>query len=390
MRNMMSLTNNRGSALIITLAVMAMLTVVAIMALNRSTTDVELSYNQLHDEKAFYTAEAGIERARAILENDRAWDSGFVNAALGSGSYTVTVINSTTMPALDDTILVRATGTYDGAEASVEAWLAPEMYHPFEFALFADAHFIMENSACTDSYNSDSGSYGATLDHTGAAVGSNGTLFLDNIASIGGDALSAVEDGITIDNMATVRGDTITGVDPQDIDIIPDEEYVWAEANSIASTGLSGTYTYDPTDYSLDIGAQEDAILASGVYYFSDITLGQNGTIALEPGAEVIIFMTGDLDLGNSSTFNEDGTPAQLIIYSSGDLLTLGQNTSLTAAFYGPDAAFTLENYCDFFGAVVSNTIEFKNNVCFHYDRYLSQIEKGETGSLLVVAWREI
>ncbi len=387
---MMSLMNNRGGALIITLALMAMLTVVAIMALNRSTTDVELSYNQLHDEKAFYTAEAGIERARAILEDDRAWDSGFANEILGSGSYTVTVINSITVPALDDTILVRATGTYDGAETSVEAWLAPEMKHPFEFALFGDDHIAMANSACTDSYNSDSGSYGATLAHDGASVGSNGTLTLENIASIGGDAISAIADGITIDNMANVRGDTITGVDPQEIDIIPDEEYVWAEANSIASTGISGTYTYDPTDYSLDIGANDDVVLASGVYYFSDIILAQNGTISLEPGAEVIIYMTGDLVLENSSSVNLDGTPAQLIIYSSGDLLSLGQSTDLTAAFYGPDAAFTLENYTDFFGAVVANTIDFKNNVCFHYDRYLSELEKGETGSLLVVAWREI
>ncbi len=40
-------------------------------------------------------------------------------------------------------------------------------------------------------------------------------------------------------------------------------------------------------------------VLSTGVYYFSDITLGQNAVVALEPGAEVTIYMTGDLVLGN-------------------------------------------------------------------------------------------
>ena len=115
----------------------------------------------------------------------------------------------------------------------------------------------------------------------------------------------------------------------------------------------------------------------------------QNGEIVLEEGAEVLIYMTGDLTLRNSSSVNTDGTPSQLIIYSSGSLLSLGQSTDLTAAFYGPNATFTLENYTDFFGAVVADQIDFKNNVCFHYDRMLGEIEKGETGRMIVVAWRE-
>jgi len=390
MVNMRMITDDKGGALMITLALMAMLSVIAIVALNRSTTDVDMSYNQLHGDQAFYTAEAGIERAHLKLNDNRSWDSGFVNEPLGSGFYTVTVTDSNTVPALFDTIVLHATGNVDGSEAQIEAWLVPERYHPFDFALFGDTTVLMTNSACTDSYNSDSGSYGATLDHTDATVGSNGELYLDNIASVGGDVISAVEGGITIDNEAVVRGDTVTGVDPRTIDIIDSSEYDWALDNSIASTGISGTYTYDPTTYELHVGARETAVLSTGVYYFSDIVLEQNAIIELEPGAEVIIYMTGDLTLRNSSSVNETGDPDQLIIYSSGDLLTLDNNTALTCAFYGPDADFILKNYTDFFGSVVSNLIEFSNNVCFHYDRSLAQIEKGETGDMIVVAWREL
>lgn len=375
----------------ITLALMAMLSVIAIVALNRSTTDVDMSYNQLHGDQAFYTAEAGIERAHLKLNEDRTWDSGFVDEPLGNGFYTVTVTDESTIPTLVDTIILHATGSVDGSEAQIEAWLVPEKYHPFEFALFGDTTVTMTNSACTDSYNSDSGSYGATLDHQDATVGSNGELFLDNIASVGGDVISAIEGGITIDNEAVVRGDTVTGVDPQPIDgMVDSSEYDWALDNSIAETGISGGYTYDPVTYELRVGARETAVLSTGVYYFSDITLEQNAILELEPGAEVIIYMTGDLLLRNTSSMNADGDPDQLIIYSSGDLLELGNNTALTAAFFGPETDFILSNYTDFFGSVVADLIEFTNNVCFHYDRSLAQIEKGETGKMVVVAWREL
>lgn len=387
---MNSITNNRGGALMITLAIMAMLSVVAIMALDRSTTDVDLSYNQLHGDQAFYTAEAGIERALAVLENDRTWDSGFSNEPLGRGFYSVRVIDSSDIPALFDTVILRAHGVVDDGEANVEAWLVPEVYHPFEYALFGDTIVTMSNSSCTDSYNSDSGSYGSTLDHELATVGSNDSLILDNIASVGGDALSAIEGGLVIDNKALVRGDTATGVDPREVEIIDESEYDWARDNSVATTNITGDYFYDPDTYEFSVGVNGNVVLGGGVYYFSDFTVEQNGIVQVEPGADVIIYMTGDFVLRNSSSVNSDGVPSQLIIYSSGDNLTIGQSTDLTAAFYGPDATFTLDNYTDFFGSVVAETIDFRNNVCFHYDRSLSQIEKGETGKLIVVAWREL
>jgi len=247
----------------------------------------------------------------------------------------------------------------------------------------------MINSSCTDSYNSDSGSYGATLDYTLATVGSNGTLYLDNIAVVGGDAISAIEGGVIIDNKALVRGDTISGVDPFPIDDVPAAEFAEAELINSALDGMSGGYDYDTLTHELNVGALQTLVLESGTYYFSDINTEQNAVIELAPGAEVVIYMTGDLTIGNSSEVNPGGIPANLQIYSSGSLLSLGQNTELTAAFYGPDATFLLENYTDFYGSVIAEYILFRNNVCFHYDRKLAEIEKGETGDYVVVAWRE-
>ncbi|MGH8014853.1 MAG: hypothetical protein ACREBV_01530, partial [Candidatus Zixiibacteriota bacterium] len=52
--------NTKGSAILIVMALIAMLTAIAIMSIDRSNTDMEVSFNQLHEEQAFYNAEAGL------------------------------------------------------------------------------------------------------------------------------------------------------------------------------------------------------------------------------------------------------------------------------------------------------------------------------------------
>ncbi|MCH9025132.1 MAG: hypothetical protein IH931_07340, partial [candidate division Zixibacteria bacterium] len=46
--------NQKGSAILIVLALIAMLTGVGIMSVDRATTDIDLAYNQLQEDRAFY------------------------------------------------------------------------------------------------------------------------------------------------------------------------------------------------------------------------------------------------------------------------------------------------------------------------------------------------
>src|SRR3990172_427715 len=94
--------SEKGSAILIVLALLAMLTSVAIMSVDRSNTDLELSYNQLHEEMAFYLAEAGVERATYEINENNAWRTGYDKLALQGGYYTIKVIDSTTDSSLVD------------------------------------------------------------------------------------------------------------------------------------------------------------------------------------------------------------------------------------------------------------------------------------------------
>jgi type IV pilus assembly protein PilX len=58
----------QGSALIITIMVLALLSIVAFSSVRSSTTEVQIAGNELQHQKYFFTAEAGIDHAVKLLE----------------------------------------------------------------------------------------------------------------------------------------------------------------------------------------------------------------------------------------------------------------------------------------------------------------------------------
>ena len=61
------LNNDRGSVIVAALMMLALLTIIGFAATNMSSTELNISTNSLLYERAFYTAEAGLERAKESL-----------------------------------------------------------------------------------------------------------------------------------------------------------------------------------------------------------------------------------------------------------------------------------------------------------------------------------
>jgi Tfp pilus assembly protein PilX len=383
--------NQRGGALLITIAVMLMLTVAALIAINTANTDIDLSFNQLHHDRAFYVAEAGIQRAHAQLIEDNYWTTGYSDVAFEGGHYSVKLIDSSTNAALDDTVILRSTGSQDKANAMVEAWLVPEYRYPFRYAMFARDSINMDQQTCTDSYNSDSGSYAATVDDSLGDIGSNGTITTAKQVTIGGNAQSATPGGISLGVANVVTGDTSTTMDSVDLDIVPDSEFVWAKTVSVAADSMTGTgYTYSNGTRDLTGGAYADIVLGSGVYFFNDIELGQESHITLVPGASVTIYVTGDIILHQGSTINDGGLPSNFIVYSKGSRLQFDQDNVFCGAFYGPDAQIQYDQTTQVYGSLIGADIKLDKYACFHYDRGLAKVKHSRTGDMIMVAWREM
>jgi len=96
---------NNGTALLITVFVVALTSAVVIGMLHVITEEVQVMRNQIYSAEALATGEAGLNDAFAELRADSSWTTGFTDKGFNGGSYTVTVSGS--LPNLT----VESTGT---------------------------------------------------------------------------------------------------------------------------------------------------------------------------------------------------------------------------------------------------------------------------------------
>ena len=86
---------------------------------------------------------------------------------------------------------------------------------------------------------------------------------------------------------------------------------------------------------------------------------------------------------------NPGGSPSDLIIYSQGSNLNIGQHTEFRAAFWGPDTDILIENNTDVYGSLIGGSFTMENSACVHYDRSLSKIKGLNVIGMKLVAWRQ-
>jgi hypothetical protein len=382
--------NQRGSALLVTLVIMGMLSLAGYLAIDNSNTDIAISYNESHQQSAFYVAEAGAKKAFVAVNDDNLWRKGFDDATFGDGTFAVTLADSATKAGLIDTVVIRSRGTVSNSVADVEIWTIPEYQYPYGYGLFADGGIAFDQLACTDSYASDSGTYALTADKENGDIGTNGTLTIGKSVVIGGDANTAEGGAINISGGGKVLGDTSTTQDSVKLDDIPDAEYVWAKGASKATTGISGTgYTYNNGTKVLSGGANSNIVLQSGVYYFSSITLGQGSKLSLAPGASVEIYVNSDITLAKNTQVNNLGLPKNFQLFSKLGALKFNQGNIFYGTFYGPKGHVQFDQTTQVYGSVVAGSIKLDQSACFHYDRSLGRVRHRTTGAMLAVAWRE-
>ncbi|MFQ6002510.1 MAG: PilX N-terminal domain-containing pilus assembly protein, partial [Candidatus Zixiibacteriota bacterium] len=151
--------NQKGTALLIALMMMLMLSLISIASVMTSVTDMDISQNAKQGTRAFYLAEAGIERSIAQLSDSISWRDGYTNEPLDGGTYNVLIQDSSSVPSLGQNLLITSTGDIYGARSTVEVTLAPNFKRRFTYGLFAEDDLTIRNEVLVDSYDSDSGSY---------------------------------------------------------------------------------------------------------------------------------------------------------------------------------------------------------------------------------------
>ena len=109
-------TGYKGSVMVLTVFVVALLTVMIVGILQVITEEIQVMRSQICSAQALAVGEAGLNDAFAEIRADSSWTDGFTDKVFNGGSYTVTVSGS--LPNLT----IESTGTSaDGFVARVAA-----------------------------------------------------------------------------------------------------------------------------------------------------------------------------------------------------------------------------------------------------------------------------
>jgi len=243
-------------------------------------------------------------------------------------------------------------------------------------------------AAFVDSYDS-SGGYPATKGSL-ANVLSNGTITFTNSGKVFGNVRSTraginmsgasqitgnatAGTTVSISGSATVGG-TITNNQLAPLMTLP--SVVACGPPYSPNSGISGTYSYNPSTGDLSLSGVNIATLANGTYCFHNVTL--TNSAQLKVNGPVTIKITGTLNASGATSFtNTTGIPGNLRIlssYSGSGGVTIGNSTNVHLVIYAPNTGVSISGAAPLFGTVVGKTVTISNSGMIHYDTQLKSI----------------
>ena len=104
-----------GAVLIIILMLVSILATLTLSTLEMVLAGIQITANHKRDIQSLYVADAGVEDSIRQLRANPSWNSGFSNKAFGSGSYTVS-INNSSYP----NITINSAGTLNSFQKDLE------------------------------------------------------------------------------------------------------------------------------------------------------------------------------------------------------------------------------------------------------------------------------
>jgi Flp pilus assembly protein TadG len=210
----------------------------------------------------------------------------------------------------------------------------------------------LNGTTYTDSYNADAGPYDPLHHNYNGTIASNG-----DITDVG-----------TID----VWGDARPGVDH----IVTDPSLIHGWAGSLdaplvypPATVPPGTQPGSPDPFKL-VG-NKTLPIPGGSWLFSSITTGGNTTLQFPGPGVTKIYVTGDIKIDGSVTFNST-LPSNVQIFKIGPgTVDLGGNSNWFAQVYAPEADVTFHGLSPgggFYGSMIGWTLTVDGNSQIHYD----------------------
>lgn len=398
-----------GAALILTILVVLISLAIGTGLLAMGTGARVAAIGQVQDLMARSAADAGMERAIQEINNAVAagkWsDSVLPNIEkaqlINSDSYYSIAANYN----LVDGYHIQSTGTNKNRTRTVTATL--RLKGLFESAILCREGITLKSGTVVQSIDSD-----ISLDpddiNEKVTIGTNsigaGSVILnsgvvvdgDVVVGIGGDVDTVIKDlGATTGDRYTLSGNVeFPSISPP---FIPWPRTMITVKKGEGTIGSGGDYP--PVGRFSGIKLSQGAVLRvvgnCTIYVTGDVDMGQSSEIILDSkDTTLTIYLDGNwISDNNSGINNATQIPSSFMLFATGlqgQILDLKAKSEFYGSIYAPDADLTIFSGGDLYGSFVAKNFELKNSATFYYDTALQAVKVTDEGARYVISrWNE-
>lgn len=401
--------NQKGIALIIAYTAILVLLMLSSIFLFRSISEGNLTGRFVYSTRAFWLAEAGINRAFWELNyGDGNWTNWIDSASNAktlegsqgaAGDFTVTVTNyQSNITSISSTGLFPNKTAPDQVSRTLEV-IAQQQGSLFNYAAFGNSGVSLSGQAQTDSYDSSLGPYGNTNISQNGDVGTNaditasGQTYIYGDASTGANGIFNEEDRvsgtITHDNNLTLPGVTVPA---QLSNLTTSGDLILTAENS--QTISSGDHKYN----SFNLSGQSSLTIVgpANIYItaFNSLLISGQAKIVISSTSTgpVTIYTDGGINASGVGVVNETNLPSNLFFYGSSSNtqnFSFSGQSDLYAAIYAPSVNLSLSGQSDYFGSFMGNSVAIGGQTKIHYDTALRNLNTTSANKYKLKSWRD-
>ncbi len=401
-------SKKRGSAILLAVVAVLILLAMGTGLLSLGLNSRIFSIRTTSDIMARCAADAGLTMALFRMNEKKQqvglWDGSTLPQAIDEklphcdATYSYTVTGD-----LTNGYSVTSVGRANQAERTVYATL--RLKGLFEYAILTKERLILKPDTLIDGYNSEDSSdtdfdvdisTQSTVDSS-VILNSGVTVEGDVTVGVGGDPDTAIKD------MGATTGDRISGIIEEPLPLISPPAL---PNKGVDITATGETVILNPADSGqygdivVSKGATVGVLEISGgdvvLYITGDIDLGESCELVVKDDSTLTIYIDGDIHCRANSAVNAEyppEEPSKFQIYGTSEVqqsFDIKAKNDWSGTIYAPNADVILYANGDFYGSTVSNSFELKAGGNYHYDEALRTVNVGDLGVRFVIKrWYE-
>ncbi|HEC69137.1 MAG TPA: hypothetical protein ENI31_02475 [Candidatus Omnitrophica bacterium] len=405
----------KGVGLILVFLIITILALFSTALLTRTISENNLAKRYQQSLKAFWLAEAGVQKALWELnygdwsewDTDEEGNKVLASYPLGGwGEFSVSVSGvGTNQPTITSSGHI-PTVSESNISRSLLVKTAPQTQPLFTHAGFGNTSLTMSGNGKTDSYDSSLGPYGGDNIGSNGDVGTNGTsagaITLSGNAQVNGDAGTGEGGTVSISGNAEVSGEITDNINRELPLVSSMDGYTSAQSltdkGSYSLSGNSSDTISESGKYdSISLSANSKLYIEGDVVLYTTssstaLNITGNAQIIINSGSSLTIYTDGKCQIAGNGIVNNTTTPSNLQIYStysgSSNGVKVSGNGDLYGAIYAPETEVKITGNGDIYGSVVGDTVKVTGNGDLHYDEALANITTS-SGKYTIEVWQD-